>query len=227
MDKGNYQGHRCLNEQTWRPPHFFAGNPQLPNHPLIPSSERISPSEQPLAPDVNGSSLAPHKWIRLYESALCPWVADYLMTLGELKKVSLKLNRNNPELLWTSPRTLVREDRCQQTLLCNFSWDRARAATSTIVYSFSRVQLFSDPMDCSPPGSSAMGFSMQEYWSGLPFPSPRDLPDPELEPMSPALAGGFFTTEPPGKPRTSVGIFKNKHHDQFSLLPPHPKQINP
>ena len=47
-----------------------------------------------------------------------------------------------------------------------------------------------------------MGFPRQEYGSGLPFPSPGDLPDPgtELEsPMAPALAGGFFTTEPPGK----------------------------
>ena len=51
------------------------------------------------------------------------------------------------------------------------------------------------PMDCSPPGSSAMEFSRQEYWSGLPFPSPGDLPDPGITPtslMSPALADGFF-----------------------------------
>ena len=46
----------------------------------------------------------------------------------------------------------------------------------------------------------AMGFSRQESWSGLPFPSPGDLPDPGIEPVSPALAGGFFTTEPPEKP---------------------------
>ena len=47
-----------------------------------------------------------------------------------------------------------------------------------------------------------MGFSRQEYWSGLPFPSPGDLLDPGIEPtspVSPALAGEFFTTEPPGK----------------------------
>ena len=48
--------------------------------------------------------------------------------------------------------------------------------------------------------SLSMGFSRQEYQSGLPFPSPRDLPDPGIEPSSPALAGGFFTTESPGKP---------------------------
>ena len=45
-----------------------------------------------------------------------------------------------------------------------------------------------------------MGFSRQEYWSGFPFPSPGDLLYPGIEPESPALAGGFFTTEPPGKP---------------------------
>ena len=45
-----------------------------------------------------------------------------------------------------------------------------------------------------------MGFSKQEYWSGLPFLSPGDLPDPRIKFVSPALAGRFFTTEPPGKP---------------------------
>ena len=45
-----------------------------------------------------------------------------------------------------------------------------------------------------------MRFLSQEYWNGLPFPSPGDLPRPRIEPESPALAGRFFTTEPPGKP---------------------------
>jgi len=45
-----------------------------------------------------------------------------------------------------------------------------------------------------------MGFSRQEFWSGLPFPTPGDLPDPGIESVSPALAGGFFTTAPPKKP---------------------------
>ena len=47
-------------------------------------------------------------------------------------------------------------------------------------------------MNCSPPGSS-VGFSRPEYWSGLPFPSPGDLPNPGIKPLSPALAGEFFT----------------------------------
>ena len=52
------------------------------------------------------------------------------------------------------------------------------------------------------------GFSREEYWSGWPFPSPGDLPYPGIEPMSPALAGGCFTTEPPGKPFGNLLIDK-------------------
>ena len=55
-------------------------------------------------------------------------------------------------------------------------------------------------MDCSPQAPLSMGFPRQEYWSGLPFPPPGDLPDPGIEPVSPALAGRFFTPEPPEKP---------------------------
>ena len=54
-----------------------------------------------------------------------------------------------------------------------------------------------DPMDCSPPGLS-MRFLKQEYRSELPFPPPGDVPNPGIEPPSPALAGGFFTTVLPG-----------------------------
>ena len=62
--------------------------------------------------------------------------------------------------------------------------------------SFQSCAVLWDPMDCSPPGFSVPEFSRQEYWSGLPFPSPGDLSHPRIEPtslMSPALAGGFFT----------------------------------
>ena len=46
----------------------------------------------------------------------------------------------------------------------------------------------------------SMRFSRQEYWSGLPFPSPEDLPDPGIEPRSPAFQADALTSEPPGKP---------------------------
>ena len=62
------------------------------------------------------------------------------------------------------------------------------------------IQLFATPWIVACQAPLSMGFSGQEYWNRLPFPSPGDLPDPEIEHAFPALAGGFFTTEPPGKP---------------------------
>ena len=53
-----------------------------------------------------------------------------------------------------------------------------------------------------------MGCPRQEYWNGLPFLSPRDTPNPGIEPTSPTLAGGFFTAEPPGKPRECLAYSK-------------------
>ena len=55
-------------------------------------------------------------------------------------------------------------------------------------------------MACSPPGSSVMGFPRQEYWSGLPFPSPGDPPDPGIKPESPAFQADSLLTESHGKP---------------------------
>ena len=61
---------------------------------------------------------------------------------------------------------------------------------------------------CIPPGSSIHGIFRQEYWSGLPFPSPEDLSNPGMELLSSAPVGGFFTTEPPGK-------FKSKSYSSL------------
>ena len=55
-------------------------------------------------------------------------------------------------------------------------------------------------MDCTHQAPLLMGFCRQEHWSGLPFPSLGDLPNPGIKPRSPALAGGFFCAEPAGKP---------------------------
>ena len=63
------------------------------------------------------------------------------------------------------------------------------------------VRLFATPWSAAHQAPLSMGFSRPEYKSGLPFPSPGDLPDPWIEPVSTALAGTFFTTEPPGKPQ--------------------------
>ena len=61
----------------------------------------------------------------------------------------------------------------------------------------SHVQLFAAPWTIAPQSPPSMGFSRQEYWSGLPFPSPEDLPNPGIEPRSPALQADILTSEPP------------------------------
>ena len=71
-----------------------------------------------------------------------------------------------------------------------------------LFYLLSCVLLFVTPLTVA-----CQGFPRQEHCSGLPFPNPGDLPNPGIEPVfpvSPVLAGGFFITEPPGKPYTIV-----------------------
>ena len=70
------------------------------------------------------------------------------------------------------------------------------------VKSLSRVRLFASPWTVVYQAPPSMGFSRQEFWSGLPFPSPGDLPYPGIEPRSPALQADALTTEPPGKPQS-------------------------
>ena len=65
----------------------------------------------------------------------------------------------------------------------------------------SHVQLFATPGTVAAQAPLSMGFSRQEFWSGLPFPSPGDLPNSGIEPASPAFAGEFFTAEPSPKPQ--------------------------
>ena len=67
------------------------------------------------------------------------------------------------------------------------------------VKSLSRVQPFVIPWTVAYQAPPSMGFSRQEYWSGLPFPSPGDFPDPGIEPRSLALQADTLPSEPPGK----------------------------
>ena len=68
------------------------------------------------------------------------------------------------------------------------------------VKSLSRVRLFATPWTVAHQAPPSMGFSRQEYWSGVPFPSPGDLPNPGIKPRSPAFQADAFTSELPGKP---------------------------
>ena len=71
------------------------------------------------------------------------------------------------------------------------------------VKSLSRVRLFATPWTVAYQAPPSLGFSRQEYWSGLPFPSPGDLPDPRIKPRSLAMQVDSFLSEPPGKPMLS------------------------
>ena len=70
---------------------------------------------------------------------------------------------------------------------------------SSEVKSFSHVPVFATPWTVAYQAPPSMGFSRQEYWSGLPFPSPGDLPDTGIKPWFPALEADALTSEPPGK----------------------------
>ena len=69
--------------------------------------------------------------------------------------------------------------------------------------SLSRVWLFVTPWTWAHQAPLSIGFSRSEYWSGLPYPSPEDLPYPGIEPRSPALQANFLPTEPQGKPKNT------------------------
>ena len=73
----------------------------------------------------------------------------------------------------------------------------------------SRVRLFATPWTAAHQASLSMGFPRQESCRGSPFPPPRNLPDPRIEPMSPASIGSFFIAAPPGKPTCLLAFNKS------------------
>ena len=72
--------------------------------------------------------------------------------------------------------------------------------SEAIVKLLSCVRLFATPWTVTCQAPQSMGFSRQKYWSGLPFPSLGDLPDPGIEPRSPTLQAEALPSEPPGNP---------------------------
>ena len=99
-----------------------------------------------------------------------------------------------------------------------------RKVIVVVIQSLSRVQLFETPRTVAHQVSLCMRFSRQEYWSGLTFPPPGNIPDPDIEPASPALAGELFTTEQPGKLKCffktalSVGLWRKLSAKKLMVL---------
>ena len=86
--------------------------------------------------------------------------------------------------------------------------------------SFSHVRLFATLWTVAHQAPPSMGFSRHEYWSGLLFPSPGDLPDPGIEPRSSALQADALTSEPPGKPKLGVrSVLEGNMEGELRALP--------
>ena len=123
----------------------------------------------------------------------------------------------NGNLLWYSYLENSNDRGAWQAIVHRAAKRRMWLSTHTHTHTHTHTQLYlylcvcvshsvmsiCDLMDCSLPGSSVHGFSMQEYQSGSPFPSPEALPHPGIEPGSPALQIDSLLTEPLGKPQTS------------------------
>ena len=91
--------------------------------------------------------------------------------------------------------------------------------------SLSCVRLFGIPWTIAYQAPQSMEFSRQEYWSGWPFPSPGDLPNPGIEPGFPALQADALPSEPPGKPRLAyigaclgIGLYLLSLRDWYYIL---------
>ena len=113
-------------------------------------------------------------------------------------------HKGSPRILEWVPYPFSRGSSCPRNhwglLNCmQILYQLSYQGVSEWVKSLSRVQLFATPWSVAHQAPPSMGFSRQEYWSGLPFPSPGDLPNPGIEPRSPILQADALTSEPPGK----------------------------
>ena len=117
---------------------------------------------------------------------------SFLMSVKkEGEKVGLKLNIQKIKILASGPIT---------------SWQIQGVKVEAMTYFIFLGSKITAVRDCSLPGSSVHGFSRQEYWSGFPFPSPRKLPNPGIEPGSPALHADSLSSELPGKPHIIYSV---------------------
>ena len=91
-----------------------------------------------------------------------------------------------------------------------------------MLFCFIRIWLFVNPWTIACQAPLSVGLSRQEYWSGLPFSTPADFPDPRIEPESPALASGFFTTsttgEAHGVPREMLYLLQKDRKNRSKSL---------
>ena len=114
---------------------------------------------------------------------------------------------------------------CFNPRWCKHTWSLSSVVAQCFAFSVVSDSLKPDGLYAARQSPLPMGVFRQEYWSGLPFPSPGDLPNPGIKPKSPTLGGGFFPTEPPGKP-PCMAVSHFTHPSTFPMwtpgLPPAP-----
>ena len=141
------------------------------------------------------------------------WQTLFLGALKSLQMVTAAMKLKDTDSWkksYDQPRQPIKKQRhyfsnkCQSSQSYGFSSSHVwmwkldyKTAEKVKVKLFSHVQLFGTPWTIAYQASLSIGFSRQEYWSGLPFPSPGDLPNPGIEPGSPALQADTLPSEPP------------------------------
>ena len=113
-----------------------------------------------------------------------------------------RFNSGPQRYAWVATPRTCKGDLIWKTIFAHIFWDEITQDLKwglVCLYVLSGVLLSATPWTVALQASLSVEFSMPEYWSGLPCSFPGDLPYPGIEPTAPALAGWFFTTEPPGK----------------------------
>ena len=125
---------------------------------------------------------------------LCTWTLLSTIMVGRISAMVIFIHRFMAKrTLQISVRLLIGDLKIVRLCWINL-------VVVVVVYSLSYVWFFVTLWSVARQAPLSVRFSRQEHWSGLPLPSSGDLPDPGIKPMFPALAGTFFTTEPPSKP---------------------------
>ena len=132
--------------------------------------------------------------------------------IGVRSSFRIKTNFSVPRLTWIPQMSTLLD--IASYCLPSISNMLLFKALFVCMWVFSHVRLFVTPWTVVYQAPLSIAFVREEYWSELPFPPPGDLPNPGIKPTSlasPALAGGFFTTAPPQKPKASIASCLNEH----------------
>ena len=146
------------------------------------------------------------------QNTLLTFPVTYLQSRNkDLKKKCLedKRPRGHGGLIWETGIDPTVELRGFYSMLCgDLNGEEIQNGGDWCVPNRFSCDRLCDPMDCGPPDSSVHGISQAKILEWLPFPPPRNLSHPEIKPESPALAGRFFTPEPPGKSQILITLVR-------------------